>query len=604
MIAPDAYDAGRSLGNGRDRVRHQCLHPCMRPKTKGSTVSNISRRSFIQAAAATAGSAAVVSSASAAEAPRKQVVAGQPPAWLGTEPVIDASEISETLSTDLLIIGAGNAGMAAAATAADFGMDFIVAEKGGVVAATRNWYGAINIPECYEAGKEVDTIRLNNEMRRAYCGKNDMRVSRVWIDESAEMHVWMREIMASYGYQVNFDQDQGLGRGGVGLDMYVPPEQVNYIAREDVPEEYASMKRNALLEDYIGKKGYEISYLLDLAKFVKDESGAVVGAIFANADGAYTQINANNTIVCTGGYSSDYDMLEGINPILARCLTINRGWPNNTGMGIKAAMWAGAMKDPAAMAMVFDRGAVPPGTKAGWITMDDGSLGLPVRSQDFNPGTQPFLKMNLHGERFFNESANYDWANYAAAGQPGGVYLEVWDANFAEDVNRFHGLGCSVKSRAQTYDAGRPLDDFIKDWFDDGSVVKADTLEEVADGLGLTGEYKENFLKTCERYNELYDAQEDPDFGKEPYLLSQLRTPPFYGITLGGALLATGDGLRINPDMQVLDTDGEVIPGLYAAGDCSGSFFADGYYNLTHGCACGRTLTFARHAVRHIAGEI
>ena len=54
--------------------------------------------------------------------------------------------------------------------------------------------------------------------------------------------------------------------------------------------------------------------------------------------------------------------------------------------------------------------------------------------------------------------------------------------------------------------------------------------------------------------------------------------------------------------MQVLDTNAEVIPGLYAAGNCGGSVFADGYYNLTHGMACGRALTFARHAVNHIAG--
>lgn len=97
---------------------------------------------------------------------------------------------------------------------------------------------------------------------------------------------------------------------------------------------------------------------------------------------------------------------------------------------------------------------------------------------------------------------------------------------------------------------------------------------------------------------------EDVDFGKEAYMLSSIRKAPYYGVTLGGIILSTGDGLRINTDMQVYNTDGQVIPGLYAAGDCSGSIFADGYYNLTHGMACGRTLTFARHAVRHIAGDL
>ena len=74
-------------------------------------------------------------------------------------------------------------------------------------------------------------------------------------------------------------------------------------------------------------------------------------------------------------------------------------------------------------------------------------------------------------------------------------------------------------------------------------------------------------------------------------------------MTLGGTLLDTSDGLRINADGQVLKTDGEVLEGLWAAGNCAGSLFADGYYNLTHGMACGRLLTFARHEVQHIAGK-
>lgn len=578
--------------------------------------SGISRRGFLTGAAATAGLAAMAAVSGCAPQPtasaesnnaanKPKTLVGQTPAWLGEAPEIDPAQITETKDTELLIVGAGNGGMAAAATAADLGLDFIVAEKGSAPCATRNWYGAINIPECAEAGKTVDTLRLNNEIRRSYTGKNDMRVVKVWIDESAEMHSWVSKIMADYGFAVNFDPEQGEGRGGVGQDMYVPPEQVNYVAREDCPAEYKELKRNELFEDYINKKGYEVTYNYDLAKLVTDDSGAVIGAIFATGKGNYAQVNAKNTIIATGGYAANADMLDALNPILSRCLTASDWWPNNTGMGIKASMWIGAMKDPESMGMVFDRGAVTPGTKAGW-TEESIAAGNPVlpSSGQFNPGSQPFLKMNTHGERFFNESANYDWAPYAAAAQPGGVYLEVWDANFSTDISRFHCLGCASLTNLMVNTLGKGMDGFLQEWIDKGIVIKADTLEELADGLKLEGEYKQNFLATIERYNELYDKQEDVDFGKEPYLLSEMRTPPFYGVTLGGTLLSTGDGLRITPDMEVINTDGEVIPGLYAAGDCSGSVFADGYYNLTHGMACGRTLTFARHAVRHIAGDL
>jgi fumarate reductase flavoprotein subunit len=585
----------------------------------GKSSKGLTRRGFLEGFGATAGlavvagvagcapksgSAASASSEAGAAANSGEYVIGATPSWLGQAPDIATSAIADTKETDLLIVGAGNGGTAAAATAADMGIDFLLVEKGTTVCETRNWYGAINIPECAALGKTVDTLRLNNEVRRAYCGKNDMRVVRVWIDESAEMHAWVKGIMASYGYSVNFDGDQGEGRGGVGEDMYVPPEQVNYLADNDCPDNYKKMKRNQIFEDYIGKKGHEILYNYDLAKLIIDGDGAVTGALFDTGNKSYVQINAKNVLLTAGGYAGDPFMLDALNPILSKCLTASNWWPTNTGMGIKSAMRIGAMKDPESSGMVFDRGAVPPGTKAGW-TQESLKAGNPqlTGNKQFNPGTQPFLKMNTHGERFFNESADYDWAPYAAASQPGGVYIEVWDSNFASDVARFHGLGCSSLTNVMVNQMGMGTEAYLKDWIDQGIVVKADTLDALADGLGLQGDHKKAFLATVDRYNTLYDKQADPDFGKEPYLLSEIRKAPFYGVTLGGILLSTGDGLRINTDMQVLNGDAEPIKGLYAAGDCSGSVFADGYYNLTHGMACGRTLTFARHAVRHIAGS-
>ena len=79
---------------------------------------------------------------------------------------------------------------------------------------------------------------------------------------------------------------------------------------------------------------------------------------------------------------------------------------------------------------------------------------------------------------------------------------------------------------------------------------------------------------------------------------------PFYGCWYGGTLLTTVDGLCINEDMQVLDEASNVIEGLYAAGDCSGSLFSGNYPEYLVGCACGRTVTFGRHAVKHAAGQL
>ncbi|MFR1639793.1 MAG: FAD-binding protein, partial [Eggerthellaceae bacterium] len=101
-------------------------------------------------------------------------------------------------------------------------------------------------------------------------------------------------------------------------------------------------------------------------------------------------------------------------------------------------------------------------------------------------------------------------------------------------------------------------------------------------------------------YNAQFDAQKDDDFGKEAYRLSALRTPPFYGCWFGGSMLTTLDGLRINKDCQVLDADDQVIDGLYAAGDVSGSFFSGNYPEYIVGCASGRTSTQGRHVARFL----
>ena len=128
------------------------------------------------------------------------------------------------------------------------------------------------------------------------------------------------------------------------------------------------------------------------------------------------------------------------------------------------------------------------------------------------------------------------------------------------------------------------------------------TLDELADKMGFTGAAKDTFLATVERYNELYDKQNDEDFGKPAYRLSAIRTAPFYGCWLGASLLTTEQGIAINEKGQALDNNNQPMEGLYITGDMSGSFFANNYPCLMAGVAMGRTLTFAMKAVKQMAG--
>lgn len=593
----------------------------------------LTRRSFVAAAAA-AGTAAVVGAAQASAAPSDSqdkdsaataTTSSSTPAnpgdiqafaqdpsnpiptwgvdpldidWLGTQPVIKADDLVRTEQTDLLIIGAGNAGMVAAATAADLGMDFMVCEKSGVLGTTRSWYGVCNSTQCREAGMEADTGFMLNDLTRYASGKVDQSVIRVWIDKSAEMSDWLVDIMDSYGFDVYFETNTGNEEGAAGCNMYCAPTQHNFVARDDTDEAIAKTPRNMLLEDYISKKGYSVTYEYDLVELVRDGDGPVTGAIFATPDGL-VQVDAANVVLTTGGYAGNYEMLEALNPMLVRTTTGTDAWTLNTGMGIKAGIWAGAQRDVEPCGMIWDRGVTEKDTPCGFVRDDEtGGWKFPHQGQ-FNPGSQPFLRVNAQGQRYMNESGPYDWHVFSAVMQDNGISATVWDGKFKDDVVRFDELGCaslSIILKDMFMDEGGLFDQMAQE----GTLIKADTLEELAEGLHIP---TDAFLETVKHYNELSDAGKDTDFGKESYRLSTLDTPPYYGVWLGGCILTTGDGLKINNKMQVMDRANKPIEGLYAAGDCSGSFFSGTYPELYPGVACGHTMTEARQAVLHIAGK-
>lgn len=512
--------------------------------------------------------------------------------WLGSAPEIAENDIVETRETDLLVVGAGNGGLMAAATAAELGLNFMLCEKGEMVTQCRHWIGAVNTKHHAEANITVDEGRLLNELARYASNQCDQRVWRTWINESADMIDWLEEnldevlVLDTEGY----DHDTG------GTAYYVPP--IQHMASLDI-------ERNELLQAYIEGKGYAIDFGYDLQKLVRDEEGGpVTGAVFSTKSG-FVQVNAAHIILATGGYAANPDMVRALAPTIPRCVTANGFIPNNDGRGQRAAMWVGARRDAEAAPMIFDRGAVVPGTDAGYDSdsPDASFMSTYGGIGQFMLGSQPFMKVSRDGRRFANESTPYDFICFAAANKPGGVWCQVFDANAAADVARFSTVGCS-KAAQLILGSGAPLDEVFADELERGFMMKADTLDELADMLGFAGNTKAAFLAECDRYNELFDKGVDEDFGKEGFRLSELRTAPFYGIWYGGTLLTTVDGISINEDMQVLDEGGSVIEGLYAVGDCSGSLFAGNYPEYIVGCACGRTLTFGRHAVLHAAGQL
>ena len=563
----------------------------------GSTITSDAVMKAAKSCYAQAKGEAVVSSV--------QLPTGDENDWLGTEPDIDETAITETVDTDILIVGAGNGGMFAAAYAAANGLNFRVIEQNANVQDTRHWYGAVDSAAAKEAGEPAtDKAKLLSEISRYASGKCDQRVVKTWINESAAMHDFMRSILEDkYGWVCDFTSGSEAAwpaeNAEHNTDYLFPVQEHNYMASESA----SGTPRNELLLQYIQELGYDVDFKTSLAKLEKNSDGRITGIIAQSTeDDHFIRYNANKgVLLACGGFPGNPYMMEQLDPLGTSVTTACSYSPADKGYGIRAAVWAGANLDKEAAPMLFDRGIVAPGVDAGYVDSDSafGGKAFPGTIRQYNPGTQPFLKVNRNGERFANESCPYNDIVYAAAHQPGRVYAQICDANILEDAKRFHTIGCSAQTRngGEKYIQGK-MDEAIEA----GALFKCDTLDELADKMGFTGAAKDTFLATVERYNELYDKQNDEDFGKPAYRLSAIRTAPFYGCWLGASLLTTEQGIAINEKGQALDNNNQPMEGLYITGDMSGSFFANNYPCQMAGVAMGRTLTFAMKAIKQMAG--
>ena len=515
-----------------------------------------------------------------------------PADWLGQAPEVAEADIAETWDTDFLIVGAGNGGLTAAAYAAVKGLNFRIIEKGPSHGAVRGWYGAINTEQIVAEGGYCDRGALLRELKKYSSGKCDLSLFNVWYNESAAMHDFICDIYAEYAPDAQCQVTVG--------DEAKWPDEDPMGLMFPVCEHFWGMggvNRLDLFEQAVNEKaGHGVDYNTALVKLEKNDAGKVTGVIAKNSDtGAYIRINAKNgVLLACGGYPHNPDMMEQLDPLGTAVTTYNNAYPLDTGDGIKAAMWIGAAMQGEPAPMLFDRGIVAPGVDAGYQVTSLGEKYFPATYGQFNVGTQPFLKVNRNGVRFTNESGTYDQMSYAAYGQPGGVYAQIFDGNWKDDVQRFHTIGCSALTR----NTPERAEAMIQQAIEGGEGFVADTIEELADKLGFVGDAKATFLATVDNYNAMYEAGEDTQFGKPFYRMSSLKTAPFYGFWMGACLLTTEQGILCNDKAQVKDPNGDAIENLYVCGDNAGGFFVNNYPCVIPGVAMGRNMTFAIKAVK------
>lgn len=582
-------------------------------------MGNLDRRSFLKGGVVAAGAAAFAGalSACAPSAPQETGAADETPAttgeaWYGSPADPATFDVVDTVDCEVLVCGLGAGGITAAAAAAEKGMNVIAIEKGAGHGSIKSDIGVIGTRI---DAVEVDPLQMLNEHTRYANGWCDPRVTRVWATESGATFDWISDSIAEFGATPYFEYDVDEGTHGV-WPVYPTDHGFHYTYTEEeqakadaaVAESGDPAAAQGILPqvgDYMLKKaeewGADLRYETPFVQLAQDENGKVTGAYAKIGDGCVLFNASKGVILATGGYEANPDLLAELNPDAAAIGGVSMTQAGCEGEGIKAGIWAGGMKDEIPTLMTFARAAVAP----------DAELGYPYQGMTCWIGDQPFLKVNLDGARVCCETAPYDYPLHVAALQPEYKLASIWDSDYQNQIVAFHTIGCSRINMSDTVDAaGVPTgeglsfpacDMMIGAAMEAGIVQQADTIEELAEKLrvdpaGLTA--------TVERYNELAAKGVDEDFGKPAKDLLPLSKPPYFGAFFGGHVLCTLDGLRIDEHMRVLNTERKPIEGLYAVGNCSGSMYAGSYPELFIGNANGRTITHARHAVMHIAGEV
>ena len=512
--------------------------------------------------------------------------------WLGEEPVVDEADITETVECEVLVVGAGSSGCFAAAAAAEAGADTLLIDRFGhdMASGIRDTLAACGSSEQLVDGADVDkqvAARYICDWSQGYARYS---LAKLWADRSGETIDWYTNVLAESGISFRHEIDEHQTSNYQYLDV---GHSIQYT------DNYTETLAMDAVLDYAEGHGLTVRYETTMVKLEKDGSGRVTGIIAKNADDSYLRINASKGVILgCGGYSGNEEMMKALQPQSVEQTCVNYSKPGAKGDGIKACLWAGAIMDTTHTAMIFDRGAVKPDYAGEPGKASDGMM--------FWMGSQPFLKVNLKGERFINEYLPYDMVLHAAVSQPHHTYCTIWDSKYPEDCEKFATHGCSrlyphVNGTAPVF----PMETVIgmnEDLEEQGYIVQADTVEELAEKLGLP---VDTFTATVEHYNELAANGEDTDFGKESYRLSTLTEAPFYGVRqCGGYLICTMDGIQIDDNIHALDANYQPIPGLYVIGDMSGNYFSHSYPNLMSGAAAGRSATFGRLAGQNAAAGI
>ncbi len=516
---------------------------------------------------------------------------------------------------DIVVVGAGAAGVPAAGWAAELGAKVALLQKEPAIVSQGNCGSAIIKSRSTEAGI-AKWIHHTNGL----CDwRADTKQLRAYADYSEEAMMWFwnragmtKETEYGDGSKVDNNKESAkLLNDGNGLCAFLSTSgdftgvwkdrENSYDYGDDhcyfwapwvgpKPKNVGNALKNIV--DNIQKTHDNLELFLNTpaVKLVK-ENGRVTGVIAKNAEGKYIQFNAAKAVIlATGDYTNNPAMAERWCPDIK---DFDKKQFGKTGDGHIMAISAGAEMEP---------------------------LGHTKMMHDFDSALmweEPFLYVNMEGERFTNEYTGFVYMGNILRNQPSykgsmldaehrdtgskGWYCTIYDSDYVNWDKDSFVSGMVPPAVMEKFIPGAVEDPkgVFKNLID---LHRCDTLDELAQELDIPAD---KLKASVERYNQLCEKGCDTDFGKPAKYLHKIAKPPFWGARKHIRVSAEVSGVMTNENAQALDAQGKPIPGLYCAGNLGGPFYGGADYPFHQtGLSLGRCYTFGMIAAKHALGKL
>ena len=469
----------------------------------------------------------------------------------------DATAEDSTVDADVVVVGAGGAGMTAAITAAAEGKSVVILESQSMVGGN-----SVRATGGMNAGKTV--YQDENEFGESAGVEKTLKTAAEKYADNETITALAKTVSEQWAaYQANptgyFDSvelmelDTMIGGKGINDPELVETLCANSADAIDWLDEHgitlhnvssfggASVKRihrpvNAegktvsvgsymipLLQENCEKAGVKMMLDTTATEILTDANGAAVGVKATGASGETVTVNAKAVVLATGGFGANLDMVVKYKPELKGFMTTNA--PGIQGQGIEMAQAIGAAT------VDMDQIQIHPTVEANTAALITEGL----------RGDGAIL-INEEGKRFIDEVGTRDVVSAAEIAQTGSYSWLVVDQAMA--------------------DASSVIQGYIKK----GYTVTGETYEELGKAMGVDAAA---FAETMDKWNGYVEAKNDPDFGRTSFA-NPLNTAPYYAVKVTAGVHHTMGGLKINANTEVLNEKGEVIPGLFAAGEVTG----------------------------------